>query len=155
MRAFNDTVLHVKIAISSAKKTKQQCKLILDLNSKCIESKHFIHYLKRFPQTLSACFVMPSTSKHNYQTVFSYSCPKCQSLNIFKNHWLFPMQTFISLVLHFPFTCKWPRQEAKTKQQQNRTTLTTTRSQECLQTNCHQPMRHFLAGCHRDFELIG
>ena len=40
---------------------------ILNLNTKCIESKHFIHYLKRFPQTLYVCFVLPSTSKHMCQ----------------------------------------------------------------------------------------
>jgi len=40
------------------------------------------------------------------------------------------MQTFIGLVLHFPV--KWPRQEAKTKQQQNKTTFTATRSQGCM-----------------------
>ena len=34
------------------------------------------------------------------------------------------MQTFISLVINVPF--KWPRQEAKTKQQQNKTTFTAT-----------------------------
>ena len=46
----------------SNKATKQ----ILNLNTKTIESKHFIRYLKRFPLTLSFCIVMP-TSKLNYQ----------------------------------------------------------------------------------------
>ena len=35
---------------------------------------------------------------------------------------------------HFPF--KWPRQEAKTKHKQNKTTFTATRSQKCSPTNC-------------------
>ena len=29
---------------------------ILNLNTETIENKHFIRYLKRFPQTLSFCF---------------------------------------------------------------------------------------------------
>ena len=63
--------------------------------------------------------------------------------------WLFPMHTFINLVLHFPF--KWPTQDwAKTKQQQNKTTF-----KKCWLTNCRQPARHFLVSCHRDFALIG
>ena len=128
MTAFNDTVLRVKITISSTKKTKQQCKYLIfknTLNTKTVKSKHFIHFLKRFPQTLSVCFVMPSTitSKHNYQCFLiprPYSCPKFQSLYIFKNRWLFPIQTCISLVLYFPFI--WTRQEGRTKQQQNKKT---------------------------------
>ena len=55
--------------------------------------------------------------------------------------WLFSIQTFISLFIHFPF--KWPRQEAKTKQQQNKTTFTATRSQDCSPTNRRQPMKFF------------
>ena len=55
--------------------------------------------------------------------------------------WLFPIQTFISLVIRFPF--KWPRKEARTKQQQNKTTFTSTRSQGCYPTNCCQPMKLF------------
>ena len=39
---------------------------ILHFNTKTIENKHFIHILKQFPQTLSVCFVMP-TSKRKYQ----------------------------------------------------------------------------------------
>ena len=38
---------------------------ILNLNTKTSENEHFIHYLKRFPQTLSVCFWMP-TSEHKY-----------------------------------------------------------------------------------------
>ena len=50
---------------------------------------------------------------------------------------------------------KCPRQEAKTKQQQNKTTFTTTRSQECSPTNLRQPTKLFLARSQRDFALIG
>ena len=67
--------------------------------------------------------------------------------------WLFPIQTFISLVIHYAF--KWPRQEAKTKQQPNKTTFTATRSQEHSPTNRRRPTKHFLAPCHRDLALIG
>ena len=35
--------------------------------TKTIENKRFIHYLKQFPQTLTVCFVIMPTSKHNYQ----------------------------------------------------------------------------------------
>ena len=109
---------------------------ILNLYTKTIENKHFIHYLKRFPQTLSVFFIMP-TSKDKYQCflilVQSFSaCTFQESIR-----WLFPIQTFISFVIHVPF--KWPRQEAKTKQQQNKTTFTATRSQECSPTNRRQP----------------
>ena len=38
---------------------------------------------------------------------------------------------------------KWPRQEAKTKQQQNKTTFTATRGQECSPTNRRQPTKLF------------
>ena len=67
--------------------------------------------------------------------------------------WLFPIQIFISLVIHFPF--KWPRQEAKTKRQQNKTTFTATRSEECSPTNRRQPTKFFWARCRRDFALTG
>ena len=125
---------------------------ILVLNTKTIKNKHFIHYLKRFPQTLSFFFVMP-TSKHKYQCflirVQSFSaCTFQESIR-----WLFPTQTFITFVIHIPF--KWPRQEAKTKQQQNKTTFTATRSQECSPTNRRQPRKFFWARCHRDLALIG
>ena len=85
---------------------------ILNFYTKTIENKHFIHYLKRFPQTLSVFFIMP-TSKDKYQCflilVQSFSaCTFQESIR-----WLFPIQTFISFVIHVPF--KWPRQEAKTK----------------------------------------
>ena len=48
--------------------------------------------------------------------------------------WLFTIQTFITLVIHFPF---------KTKQQENKTTFTATRRQECSPTNRRQPTRLF------------
>ena len=50
---------------------------ILDLNTKTIENRLFIHYLKRFLQTLSVCFLM-LTSKHNYISVFCDCYPKFQ-----------------------------------------------------------------------------
>ena len=67
-------------------------------------------------------FVMP-TSKHKYQCflilVQSFSACTFQE----------SIQTFISFVIHIPF--KWPRQEAKTKQQQNKTTLTQQEDKTC------------------------
>ena len=125
---------------------------ILNFYTKTIENKHFIHYLKRFPQTLSVFFIMP-TSKDKYQCflilVQSFSaCTFQESIR-----WLFPIQTFISFVIHVPF--KWPRQEAKTKQQQNKTIFTATRSQECSPTNRRQPRNFLLARCDRDVALIG
>ena len=53
---LNDTVLQLKTAISSSKKTKQQRKNLIYVNTKTIQNKHFIHYLKRLPQTSSVCF---------------------------------------------------------------------------------------------------
>ena len=134
-------MLKVKNEISSTEKTETM--QILNLNTKTIENKHLIHYLyylKRFPQTSSACFVM-LTSKRNYIISAFYCCPNSQCSYIFKNRWLFPLQTFISLIIRFLFKC--PRQEAKTKQQQNKTTSTATRSQECSPTNRRQPRRLF------------
>ena len=61
-------VLHVKIAISSAKKTKQQCEpLFKHEMSSCIQGNISFIASNDFLQTLSFCFVMPSTSKHKYQ----------------------------------------------------------------------------------------
>ena len=125
---------------------------ILNLYTKTNENKHFIHYLKRFPQTLSVFFIMP-TSKDKYQCFLIL----VQSFSAFTFQesipWLFPIQTFISFVIHVPF--KWPRQETKTKQQQNKKTFTAIRSQECSPTNRRQPSNFFLARCDRDFALIG
>ena len=72
---------------------------------------------------------MRPTSKHSYHVFLSLS--KVSVLEHFQESilWLFLIQTFISLVIHFPF--KWPRQEAIAKHQQNKTTFTATRSQEC------------------------
>ena len=68
MRAFNDMVLHVKIAISSIKKTKQQCEPLLKHEmSSCIQGNISFIASNDFLQTLSFCFVMPSTSEHKYQ----------------------------------------------------------------------------------------
>ena len=58
------------------------------------------------------------------------------------------MQTFISLVLHFPF--KWPRQGAKTKQHSQQQEVKSIRQR----TAVSKP-DFFLARCHRDFALIG
>ena len=63
-------------------------------------------------------FVMP-TSKHKYQCflILVQSFSACTFSRVYALiDWLFPIQTFISWVIRFPF--KWPRQEAKTKQQQ-------------------------------------
>ena len=119
-------------------------------NTKTIENKHFIHYLKRFPQTLSACFVM-LTSQRNYISVF-YCCPKFQCFSTFSRI----VECFhykLSSVWSYIFLFKWPRQEAKTKPHQNKTTFT--RSKERSPTNHYQLTRLFLARCHRDFVLIG
>ena len=126
---------------------------ILNFYTKTIENKHFILYLKRFPQTLSVFFFIMPTSKDKYQCflilVQSFSaCTFQESIR-----WLFPIQTFISFVIHVLF--KWPRQEAKTKQQQNKTIFTATRSQECSPTNRRQPRNFLLARCDRDVALIG
>ena len=85
--------------------------------------------------------------------MFSYSCPKFQCLYIFKNLCIDCFKLNFHQFGHtFPFN--WPRQEAKTKQQQNKMTFTATRSQECLPMNHLQPTKLFLACCHWDFALI-
>ena len=56
-------------------------------------------------------------------------------------NWLFLIQTFISLVIHFPF--KWPRQEAKTKQQQNKTTFTATLEAKSVRRQTAVSQRNF------------
>ena len=94
------------------------------VNTKTIDNKHFIHYRKRFLQTLSVCFVMP-TSKHNYQCflilVQSFSASTFSRI-------VDCFQYKLSSVWSYIFLFKWPRQKAKTKQQQHKTTYTTTRS---------------------------
>ena len=89
---------------------------ILNFYTKTIENKHFIHYLKRFPQTLSVCFVMP-TSKHNYQCflilVRSFSTSTFSRI-------VDCFQYKLSSVKSYIFLFKWRRQEAKTKQQPRR-----------------------------------
>ena len=111
---------------------------ILNLNTKTLENKHFIHYLKRFRRLWPFVSVMP-ISKQKVSVFLFLS--KLSFLVHFQEsmRWLFPIQTFISLVIHFPF--KWPWQEAKIKQQQNKTTFTATRSQECSTTNRRQPTK--------------
>ena len=91
---------------------------ILNLNTKTIESKHFIHYLKRFPPTLTVCFVTP-TSKHNYQcfliVVRSFSASIFSRIvDCFQNK--------LSSVWSYIFLFNWPRQEeANTKQLSSKT----------------------------------
>ena len=84
------------------------------------------------------------TSKHKYQCflilVQSFSACTFSRMYVL-------IQTFISLVIHFPF-------KGPDKKPQNKATFTATRSQECLPTNCHQPKKLFLARCHRGFVLI-
>ena len=139
-------------AISSTKTTKQQreyliyIQKLMKINISFITSNDFRRLCPFF------FFIIP-TSKDKYQCflilVQSFSAYTFQE----SIRWLFPIQTFISFVIHVPF--KWPRQEAKTKQQQNKTTFTATRSQECSSTNRRQPRNFFLARCDRDFALIG
>ena len=90
---------------------------ILNLNTKTIENKHFIHDLKRFSQTSSVCFVMP-TSKHNYQcflsVVQSFSASTFSRIvDCFQNK--------LSSVWSHIFLFNWPRQEANTKQLNSKT----------------------------------
>ena len=74
----------------------------------------------------------------------SYSCPKFQCFYIFKNlsvdYFRYKLLSVWSY-LYYPF--KWPRQEAKAKQQQNKTKFTATRGQECSPTNRRQPTKLF------------
>ena len=119
---------------------------ILNLNTKTTENKHFIHYVKRFPQTLSVCFFMP-TSKHNYPcfliVVQSFSASTFSRIvDCFQNK--------LSSVWSYIFLFNWPRQEANTKQLNSKI-----RSQEFSPTKRCQRARIFLARCHRDFALIG
>ena len=120
-------MLRVKTAISSTKKTKQQRRQILNLNTKTIENKHFIHYLKRFPQTLSVCFCKFQHLNTSISVFLFLS--KVSVLVHFQEsmRWLFLVQTFISLVIHFPF--KYGPDKKTTN--------------------------FVLALCHRDFALIG
>ena len=95
-------------------------------------------------------FVMP-TSKHKYQCflilVQSFSaCTFQESIR-----WLFPIQTFISFVIHIPF--KWPRQEDKTKQQQNKTTFTQQEDKTVRRRTAVSQGNFFLARCDRNFTL--
>ena len=91
-----------------------------NVNTKSIEGKHFIHYLKRFPQT---CFVMP-TYEHKYQCFFIL----VQG---------FSARTFSRIIdcFHCRLSSVWSYiflLIAQTRSQ-NKTTFTTTKSHECLQ----------------------
>ena len=118
---------------------------ILNLNTKTIENKHFIHYLKRF---CPFGFVMP-TSKHKYQCfyILVQSFRACTFSRIYE---LMVSNTNFHQFRHtFPFQMAQTR--SKTAQLQNKMTFTETRSQECSPTNSHQPTKLFLARYHRDF----
>ena len=93
---------------------------ILNLNTKTSENEHFIHYLERFPQTLSVCFWMP-TSKHKYQCflILVQSFSACTFSRIYAST---VSNTNFYEFGHIFFSFKWPKQEAKTKPQQNKTT---------------------------------
>ena len=83
------------------------------MNTKTVENKNFIQYLKRFPKTLSVCNVTP-TSKHKYQvSVFSYSCPKSQCLYIFKNLCVDCFQYRLSSVWSYIFFLNGPDKKPK------------------------------------------
>ena len=81
------------------------------------------------------------TSKHKYEcfVILVQNFSACTFQDYI--HWLFPIETFISFVIHIPF--KWPRQEAKPKKQQNKTTFIATRSQGCSPKNRRQPRKFF------------
>ena len=123
---------------------------ILNLKTKTIKSKHSIHIIS-LPQTISADFVLLLY----YAYIYQYFLIPVQS---------FSACTFSRIVVCFQcklstvwscFPVRWPRQEAKTKQQQNKTTLIATRSEDRSPTNRRQPTIPFLARCHGDFALIG
>ena len=114
---------------------------ILNLNTKTIENKHFIHYFKRFPQTSSVCFVMP-TSKHNYQcfliVVQSFSaCTFSRIVDCFQNKLSSVWSTFSFLT----GPDKKPTQNRA--KQQNKRTFTAKRSQEFSPTKRRQRARLF------------
>ena len=112
---------------------------ILNLNTKTTENKRFIHY-GTSNDFRPFVFVMPK-SKRKYQC-FLILVQSFSACTFSRHHAVIsPIQTFIGLVINFSF--KWPRQEAKTKQQQNKTTFTATKSQECSPTNRHQPTNCF------------
>ena len=119
------------------KATMQMLKL--NLHTKTIEinisSCSFITSNDSSAQTLSVCFVMP-TSKHNYQCflilVQSFSASTFSRI-------VDCFQYKLSSVKSYIFLFKWRRQEVKTKQQ----------------PTSRQRTRLFLARCHKDFALIG
>ena len=85
---------------------------------KTIENKHFIHYLKRFPQTSFVCFC--NANIYTQVSVFSYSCPKVSVLVHFQEslRWLFPIQT-VSSVWSYIFLLNGP--DKKPKQNSSKT----------------------------------
>ena len=122
---------------------------ILNLNTKTIENKNFIHYLKRFPQTVSVCFVMP-TSKHKYQCflILVQSFSACTFSRIYA---LIVSDTnFRHTFLNDPDK-KWKQNSSKRKRHSQKQEAKSVRRS----TNCRQPTKLFLALCHKDFALIG
>ena len=106
---------------------------ILNFKYKTIENKNISFITSNdFHSLCLFVFVMP-TSKRGIIVFLFLSKISVLVHYFFKNLYalisLFRIQTFISLVIHFPF--KWPRQEAKTKQQQNEMTFTATRKRVC------------------------
>ena len=90
---------------------------ILNLNTKTSENEHFIHYLERFPQTLSVCFWMP-TSKHKYQCflILVQSFSACTFSRIYA---LIVSDTELSSVWSYIFLLNGP--DKKPKQNSSKT----------------------------------
>ena len=92
---------------------------ILNLNTQTIENKLFIHYLKRFPQTLSIFFVM-TTSKHNYLCflilVQSFRTQGTFSRISFGDCFLYKLSSVWSYIFLLNSPDKKPKQNSKTKQ---------------------------------------
>ena len=70
--------------------------------------------------------------------MYSYSCTEFQCLHIFKN---LCVDCFQCKLLSVSF--KWPRQEAKTKQQQNKTTFTATLEAKSVRRQTAVSQRNF------------
>ena len=87
------------------------------LNTKTIESKHFNRILKRFLQTLSVCFVMP-TSKRKYQCflILVQSFSACTFSRIYA---LIVSDTELSSVWSYIFLLNGP--DKKPKQNSSKT----------------------------------
>lgn len=119
---------------------------ILNLNTKIIENKHFIHHLKWFLQTLSATGHL--NAKHlNTITIASVLAHFPGLLSWMQDCF----QYKLSPVIHFP--CKIAQTRNQTKKQ-HLLTLKATRSQEHSPLKHHQPTRlfwHVVTGTLRRF----